>query len=190
MLKKWFSVIIILMCAIFAASSGCSENSEEDTNVPEAVETSEEDTNVPEAVETSEEDTNVPEAIGTSEENSAEGAEEEVEFEMESSGGSSDWCAAGSSWKSTNPQTGEEVTMKITGMENVDGVPMCKAVYETNLEEEDFSKIEYMWSENGETYFWTAYDESGKIVSEMSMKDGKMRIVDEKGTVTEFSQEQ
>lgn len=164
MLKKWFSVLIILMCAIFAASSGCSENSEEDTNLPEAVETSEED--------------------------SAEDAEEEVEVKMESSGSSGDWCAVGSSWKSTNPQTGEEVTMEIVGTETIDGVPMCKAVYETNVEDEDFSKVEYLWSENGETYFWTAYDKSGKVVSEMSMKDGKMRIVDEEGTVTEFSQEQ
>ena len=96
----------------------------------------------------------------------------------------------GSSWKSTNPQTGEEVEMKITGMETVDGIPMCKAVYETNIDDEDFSKIEYMWSENGETYFWTAYDKSGEVVSEMSMKDGKMKIVDEEGNVMEYSQGQ
>ncbi|QIB92948.1 hypothetical protein FQU78_16300 [Methanosarcina mazei] len=109
---------------------------------------------------------------------------------MESTGDSSNWCAVGSSWKSTNPQTGEEVEMKITGMETVDGIPMCKAVYETNIDDEDFSKIEYIWSENGETYFWTAYDKSGEVVSEMSMKDGKMKIVDEEGNVMEYSQGQ
>ncbi|AKB17160.1 hypothetical protein [Methanosarcina sp. WWM596] len=163
MLKKWFAVLVILICAIFAASSGCSENSEEDTNAPE------------ESVEV------------TEEEASAEEAEEEVKVEMVSTGDSSDWCSVGSSWKSTNPQTGEEVIMKITGTENIDGVPMCKAVYETNLEDEDFSKIEYLWSENGETYFWTAYDTSGEIISEMSMKDGKMKIVDEEGNVMEYS---
>ncbi|WP_235284256.1 hypothetical protein [Methanosarcina sp. 1.H.A.2.2] len=167
MLKKWFAVLVILICAIFAASSGCSENNAEDTNVPE------------ESVELS------------NEENSAEDAgEEEVEVEMVSTGDSSDWCSVGSSWKSTNPQTGEEVTMKITGIETVDGVPMCKAVFETNLEDEDSSKIEYLWSEDGETYFWTAYDKSGEIVSEMSMKDGKMKIVDEEGNVIESSQGQ
>jgi hypothetical protein len=152
------------MCAIFAASSGCSENTEEDMNVPE------------ESAEDSEE------------ESPAE--DEEVKVEMESTGDSSNWCAVGSSWKSTNPQTGEEVEMKITGMETVDGIPMCKAVYETNIDDEDFSKIEYMWSENGETYFWTAYDKSGEVVSEMSMKDGKMKIVDEEGNVMEYSQGQ
>ncbi|KKG06573.1 hypothetical protein [Methanosarcina mazei] len=152
------------MCAVFAASSGCSENTEEDMNVPE------------ESAEDSEE------------ESPAE--DEEVKVEMESTGDSSNWCAVGSSWKSTNPQTGEEVEMKITGMETVDGIPMCKAVYETNIDDEDFSKIEYMWSENGETYFWTAYDKSGEVVSEMSMKDGKMKIVDEEGNVMEYSQGQ
>jgi hypothetical protein len=152
------------MCAIFAASSGCSENTEEDMNVPE------------ESAEDSEE------------ESPAE--DEEVKVEMESTGDSSNWCAVGSSWKSTNPQTGEEVEMKITGMETVDGIPMCKAVYETNIDDEDFSKIEYIWSENGETYFWTAYDKSGEVVSEMSMKDGKMKIVDEEGNVMEYSQGQ
>ena len=167
MLKKWFAVLIILICAIFAASSGCSENGEEDMNVPE------------ESVEVSEEEGSV-EAAG----------EEEVKVEMVSTGDSSDWCTVGSSWKTTDPQTGEEVTMKITGTETIDGVPMCKAVYETNLEDEDFSKVEYMWSETGETYFWTAYDRSGEIVSEMSMKDGKMKIVDEEGNVMEYSQGQ
>ena len=166
MLKKWFSVFVILMCAIFAASSGCSENGEEDTNVPEE----------------------------SGEEMDGEGAsaedEEESEFEMVSTGDSSNWCAVGSSWKSANPQTGEEVTMKITGIETIDGVPLCKAVYETNIEEDEYSKIEYMWSENGETYFWTAYDASGKVVSEMSMKDGKMKMVNEDGSVVEYSQEQ
>jgi len=110
--------------------------------------------------------------------------------EMVSTGDTSNWCAVGSSWKSTNPQTGEEVTMKITGTETIDGVQMCKAVYETNVEDEDFSRIEYLWSEDGATYFWTAYDASGEIISEMSMKDGKMKIVDEEGNVMEYSQGQ
>lgn len=111
-------------------------------------------------------------------------------MEMVSTGDTSNWCAVGSSWKSTNPQTGEEVTMKITGTETIDGVQMCKAVYETNVEDEDFSRIEYLWSEDGATYFWTAYDASGEIISEMSMKDGKMKIVDEEGNVMEYSQGQ
>jgi len=166
MLKKWFPVLVILICVIFAVSSGCSENSEEDTNVPEE---SIEDINEEEA---SEEDT-----------------EEEVEVEMVT-GDTSDWCAVGSSWKSTNPQTGEEVTMEIVGTETVDGVLMCKAVYATNVEDEDVSKIEYLWSEDGTTYFWTAYDASGDIVSQMSMKEGKMKIVDEEGNVMEYSQGQ
>ena len=167
MLKKWFAVLVILICAIFAASSGCSENNAEDMNVPE------------ESVEINEEEGSAEDVGG-----------EEVKVEMVSTGDSSNWCSVGSSGKSTNPQTGEEVTMKITGTETIDGVPMCKAVYETNVEDEDFSKVEYLWSEDGETYFWTAYDMSGEIISEMSMKEGKMKIVDEEGNVIEYSQEQ
>lgn len=166
MLKKWFPVLVILICAIFAVSSGCSDNSEEDANVPEE----------------STEEVNEEEASTEDTEN-----EENVEVEMVS-GDTSDWCAVGSSWKSTNPQTGEEVTMEIVGTETVDGVLMCKAVYETNVEDEDVSSIEYLWSEDEETYFWTAYDASGDVISEMSMKDGNMKIVDEEGNVMEYSQ--
>lgn len=166
MLKKWFAVFILIICAIFAASSGCSENSEEDMNTPE------------ESVEPGEEEI------------SAEGTGEEIEVKMVSTGDSSSWCPTGSSWKTVNPQTGEEITMEIIGTETIDGIPMCKAVYETNLEDEDFSRVEYLWSEAGETYFWTAYDSSGKIVSELSMKDGKMKIVNEDGSVVEYSQGQ
>ncbi|AAM03882.1 hypothetical protein [Methanosarcina acetivorans] len=168
MFKKWFPVLVILICAIFAVSSGCSDNSEEDTNVPE------------ESIE----EVNEEEASAEDTEN-----EENVEVEMVS-GDTSNWCAVGSSWKSTNPQTGEEVTMEIVGTETVDGVLMCKAVYETNVEDEDVSSIEYLWSEDGATYFWTAYDSSGDVISEMSMKDGKMKIVDEEGNVMEYSQGQ
>lgn len=158
MLKKWFILFIVLSCTIFAVSSGCSENGEDKTT----------------------------DAAENNEESASADTVEEVE--VESSGNSDDWCPVGSSWKTTNPQTGEEVTMKVVGTETVDGVRMCKAVYETNAEEEDFSKVEYLWSEDGNTFFWTAYNESGEKISEFSMKDGKMKIVDEEGKVTEYSQ--
>ncbi|AKB73440.1 hypothetical protein MSLAZ_0179 [Methanosarcina lacustris Z-7289] len=83
LLKKWF-VILLLICAIFAVSSKCSENSKEDTNIPdESVEASE--------GEVSTEDT----------------GEDQVDVEMVSTGDTSNWYSAGSSWKTTDPQTGE-----------------------------------------------------------------------------------
>ncbi len=83
MLKKWF-VILLLICAIFAVFSRCSENSKEDTNVPdESVEASE--------GEVSTEDT----------------GENQVDVEMVSTGDTSNWCSAGSSCKTTDPQIGE-----------------------------------------------------------------------------------
>ena len=109
-------------------------------------------------------------------------------MKVESTGNSDDWCPVGSSWKTTNPQTGEQVTMKVVGTETIDGVMTCKVVYETNSEDEDFSKIEYLWSEDGNTFFWTAYNESGEKISEFSMKDGKMKSVDQEGNVMEYRQ--
>lgn len=158
MLKKWLILLIVLSCTVFAVSSGCSESGDE------------------EATDTAEE----------SKANFSDGAGEEVE--VKSTGNSDNWCPVGSSWKTANPQTGEEVTMNVVGTETVDGVLMCKAVYETNSQEEDFAKVEYLWSEDGNTFFWTAYDESDKKISEFSMKDGKMKIIDKDGQVTEYTQ--
>ena len=77
--------------------------------------------------------------------------------------------------------------MKITGIETVDGIPMCKAVYESNTKDNNYSKLEYFWSQDGKTSLWNAYDASGKKISEVSMKDGKMRMVDKDGKVTEIT---
>jgi hypothetical protein len=171
LLKKWFIVLIVLSCMIFAVSSGCSESEKDKTK---------------DTAENSDEST-AEDTVKENEKNSPNLSDTE-KVEIESTGNSNDWCPVGSSWKTTNPQTGEEVTMKVTGTENVDGVPMCKAVYETNSQDEDFSKVEYLWSEDGNTFLWTAYSESGAKISEFSMKDGKMRTVDKDGKVTEITQ--
>jgi regulatory protein YycI of two-component signal transduction system YycFG len=75
--------------------------------------------------------------------------------------------------------------MEIVGADTVDGVTMCKAVMETNTADE-IAKMEYLWSEDGETFKWTYYDADGKVVSFISMKDGKMTMTDEEGNVVEF----
>ncbi|MDW7731703.1 MAG: membrane-binding protein [Methanolobus sp.] len=101
-----------------------------------------------------------------------------------------DWCPVGTSWASSNPTTGEQVSMVITGKEVVDGVEMCKAEFESNDPEEEFSRMQYMWSEDGEVFSWKYFDASGKLVSEMSMKDGTMTMVDEEGTVNTITYNQ
>lgn len=50
--------------------------------------------------------------------------EEGEEIEVTSTNGD-DWCPVGSSWTSSNPNTGEQVSMVVTGKEVVDGVEMC-----------------------------------------------------------------
>ncbi|MDF1558515.1 MAG: hypothetical protein P1P80_10160 [ANME-2 cluster archaeon] len=96
-----------------------------------------------------------------------------------------EWCPVGTTFQASNPQSGEMAAMEIVGTETVDGVTMCKAVLETNTADE-IAKMEYLWSEDGKTFMWTYYDAAGKIVSQMSMKDGKMTMTDEEGNVVEF----
>ena len=100
-------------------------------------------------------------------------------------GNGDEWCPVGTIWQASNPKTQELSSMEIIGTETVDGVTMCKAILETNTDDE-IAKMEYLWSENGETFKWTYYDVSGKFVSFLSMKDGKMTMTDEEGNVIEY----
>lgn len=225
LLKKWFILLIVLSCAIFAVSSGCSEESKENVtkdviesskgNITPGVENTEENISINKVVESEKNLSNdsgkgnalyvestggsvgetskivestggsvgemskTVESTGNSGGETNEGIEstrnsEEGTNAVIESTGSDSWCPVGSSWTTVNPETNEEVTMKITGLETVDGIPMCKAVYETNNKDEKISKLEYIWSQDGKTYIWTAYDISGKKISEVSMKDGKI----------------
>jgi len=99
--------------------------------------------------------------------------------------GENEWCPVGTTWQASNPLTGEMASMEIVGTETVDGVIMCKAVMETT--EGEIAKMEYFWSEDGETFKWTYYDAAGNVVSQMSMKDGEMTMTDEEGNVVEYS---
>jgi hypothetical protein len=117
-----------------------------------------------------------------------ESEEDGVEFESTIPADTEDsWCPVGSSWTSSNPSTGEVVSMGITGSEKIDGVQMCIAEFNSNNPDDEYAKIDYMWSEDGERFSWKYYDADGNLVSEMTMKDGKMRFVAEDGTVTEVN---
>ncbi|MBE0524367.1 MAG: hypothetical protein IBX40_08575 [Methanosarcinales archaeon] len=108
----------------------------------------------------------------------------DVEYSV-SEGAEDEWCPVGTTWQASNPQTREMTSMEIVGTETLDGVAMCKAVMETNTADE-IAKMEYLWSENDETFKWTSYDATGKVVSIISMKDGKMTITDEEGKEIEL----
>ncbi len=110
----------------------------------------------------------------------------DVDISVSVPGGSEDeWCPVGASWDAANPDTDETSSMEIIGTETVDGVEMCKAVLETNTDDE-IAKMVYLFSEDSETFEWTYYDAAGNIVSQMSMKDGKMTMIDEEGNVVEY----
>lgn len=198
MLKKWLIFAIVLSCTIFAVSSGCSEKSNGNTTQGSAENSKENITQG--AAQNSNLNASTDKAEGGSASSSSDSGKAtsmkiestdssgaKTETNIVSTGSSSDWCQVGSSWSTVNPQTGETANMKITGIETVDGVPMCKAVYESNTTANDYAKLEYFWSQDNKVTLWNAYDASGKKVSEVSMKDGKMRMVDKDGKVTEIT---
>jgi hypothetical protein len=103
-------------------------------------------------------------------------------------GEDNDWCPVGTTVNMANPNSGEMASMEVVGKETIEDIEMCKAVVEVVAEEEgDVARIEYMWSEDGETFFWKSYDSSGNLVSEVKMKDGKMTMTDEEGNVMEMT---
>jgi len=100
------------------------------------------------------------------------------------------WCPVGTSWKMSNPTTGEEVSMVYTGTKEIDGITMCIMEYKSSNPEDEVARVEYMFSEDSETFSWKSYYANGTVMSEMTMKDGKTTIVDESGQVTEFESSQ
>ncbi|WP_440952122.1 hypothetical protein [Methanococcoides sp. FTZ1] len=96
------------------------------------------------------------------------------------------WCPVGTIVNIQNPDTGESLEMVVVGTEVVNGVTLCKAVVEIMPPTDDIVKVEYLWSDEGETFIWTSYDISGNVVSEMTMIDGTMTITDETGQVMTF----
>lgn len=201
MLKKWLILAIVLSCTIFAVSSGCSEKSNVNTTQG-AVENSKE--NITQgAAQNSNSSASADKVAGgtiTSSINSEKTTNVKIEStdssgvraetNVVSTGNSGDWCPVGSSYQTVNPQTNEMANMRITGIETVDGTPMCKAVYETNVNNNNYTKLEYFWSQDGKTWLWNVYDSSGKKISETSMKNGTMKMVDKDGKVTQISTSQ
>lgn len=100
------------------------------------------------------------------------------------------WCPVGTSWKTSNPTTGEEVSMVYTGSREVDGINMCVMEYTSTNPADEVARVEYMFSEDGETFSWKSYYANGTVQSEMSMKDGKMTIISEDGQITEYGSNQ
>ena len=116
--------------------------------------------------------------------------EDGEKVEVTTTGNEDDWCPVGTSWKTSNPTTGEEVSMVYTGSKEVDGVPMCVMEYKSTNPEDEVARVEYMFSEDSEIFSWKSYYANGTVMSEMTTKDGKTTIIDENGQVTEFDSNQ
>jgi hypothetical protein len=128
-------------------------------------------------------------ALGCSGDETAKYSTQEGDVEISVHGGEEDdWCPIGTTVNMANPESGEMASLEVVGKETIDGIEMCKAVVEMVPEEEnDVTRIEYMWSEEGETFYYLAYDSSNNLLREMIMKDGKMTITDEEGNVMEMT---
>jgi len=101
-------------------------------------------------------------------------------------GSENEWSPVGMTWDAANPQTGEVISMEIIGTETVDGVEMCKAVFETNTDSV-ITKMVYLFSEDSETIEWKHYDAAGNIVWQMSMKDGNMIMTNAYGNLESYA---
>jgi len=84
--------------------------------------------------------------------------------------GSADWCTSASTTQFSNPQTGEQVSMEIEGIVELDGHTVCKGVWETN--QGDVRRMELYWTEDESYRKMITYNGSGATLNEIVMSNG------------------
>ena len=106
------------------------------------------------------------------------------EIEYSISGDSEDkWCAAGSSFKITDPSTGEIAAWEIVGTEVINGIEMCKMVIHATDENGDIFKTETYHSQDDSIIITIAYDSSGNVANKMTLTDNSMAMEDGDGNI-------
>jgi hypothetical protein len=106
------------------------------------------------------------------------------EFDYSISGDSEDeWCAAGSSFKMSDPSTGEIVSWEVTGTEVIDAIEMCKMVITATDGNGDIFKTETYHSQDDSIIITITYDSSGNVVNKMTLTDNSMIMEDGDGNI-------
>lgn len=106
------------------------------------------------------------------------------EIEYSISGDSEDkWCAAGSSFKITDPSTGEIAAWEIVGTEVINGIEMCKMVIHATDENGDIFKTETYHSQDDSIIITITYDSSGNVINKMTITDNSMIMEDGDGNI-------
>ena len=114
-------------------------------------------------------------------------SDEEGEVEVHTTGGGDGDCPVGTVMTVDNPQTGESMKFEVVGTETIDGIEMCKAVYETNATDTEIASGEYLWSEDNNAFIMKMYDSSGKTVYEMTSINGDTTIIDAEGNEMHYN---
>lgn len=88
-------------------------------------------------------------------------------------GGSSDGtdCQAGESYTWADPQSGEQVSLEIQGIVEHEGRQVCKAVWETNDADGEYSRVVMYYSEDDSYQKIIYYDDQGNVVQEFEASD-------------------
>ena len=93
------------------------------------------------------------------------------------------WCPVGSTFKMSDPSSGDMASWEVVGTEDIDGIEMCKWVMETTDEDGESFRMEMYHSEDDNIVITITYDSSGNLVSKMTMKDDSMIVEDGEGNI-------
>jgi hypothetical protein len=100
---------------------------------------------------------------GDADENAGDGAP---------SGESAEWCRAGQTTSTSNPQQGTRTTFTVEGLVEHDGRTVCKSTFEFQDEDAQFSRIEMYYDEDQSYQTLVYYDQNGDVVYEIDASDG------------------
>lgn len=83
-----------------------------------------------------------------------------------SDGGQAAWCPTGQSFETSDPETGERVSLVYDGVVEQDGRELCKATWEADGAE-DFARAEMYFDESRSYQRIVYFDASGSVVDEV-----------------------
>jgi hypothetical protein len=89
-----------------------------------------------------------------------------------STGESTEWCQAGQSTTTSNPQQGTQTTFTVQGIVEYDGRTVCHATFEFDDPDVQFSRIEMYYDEDQSYQTLVYYDQDGNVVYEIDASDG------------------
>lgn len=83
-----------------------------------------------------------------------------------------EFCPAGQSIQSANPQTGETASFEVEGIVSHNGRQVCKAVWTTSTDSEgSIATIEYYYTEDNSYVHYIYYDSDGNVIVDQEITE-------------------